>query len=210
MTQAPLELLAPAGDGFAFSAALEAGADSIYLGLDGLNARRRAANFRPSEFARAAARAHARGVRVYLTLNVDVGERELGEAARALALARSCGADAVLVRDPALLELKAAFPGLEFHLSTQAGAASSADARAAARLGAARAVLARELTLREIAAASAVPGIETEVFAQGALCFSVSGRCLLSSWAGGRSGNRGACASPCRVPWRIDGEPAGT
>ncbi|MBI5241012.1 MAG: U32 family peptidase [Elusimicrobia bacterium] len=205
-----MELLAPAGDPACLEAALEAGADAVYLGLESLNARRRAANFRPDEFARAAAAAHAKGARVYLTLNIDITERELGEAARTLELARSAKADAVLVRDPALLALAPAFPELEFHLSTQACAASSADIRAAARLGVKRAVLARELSLAEIAAASAVAGVQTEVFVQGALCFSVSGRCLVSSWAGGRSGNRGACTSPCRVPWTIEAEPAGT
>jgi putative protease len=134
-------------------------------------------------------------------LNTDVTERELGQAARIMELARQCGVDAVLVRDPALVALGAAYPELPLHFSTQTCMACSADVSAARELGASRVVLARELTLREIAAASAVPGIETEVFVQGAMCFSVSGRCLLSSWVGGRSGNRGACTSPCRVPW---------
>ncbi|MCX5795872.1 MAG: U32 family peptidase [Elusimicrobia bacterium] len=205
-----MELLAPAGDFACLQAALEAGADAVYLGLESLNARRRARNFSPDEFARAVAAAHAKGARVYLTLNIDLSERELGEAARILELARSCKADAVLIRDPALLALKPAFPELEFHLSTQACAASSADIRAAAELGLRRAVLARELSLAEISACSGIPGMGIEVFVQGALCCSVSGRCLLSSWAGGRSGNRGACTSPCRVPWTAAGEPAGT
>jgi putative protease len=205
-----MELLAPAGDFACLEAALEAGADAVYFGLESLNARRRARNFSPEEFARAVAAAHARGARAYLALNIDLAERELGEAARSLELARSCGADAVLVRDPALLALRPAFPELEFHLSTQACAASSADVRAAAELGLCRAVLARELACDEIAACSGVPGVGAEVFVQGALCCSVSGRCLLSSWAGGRSGNRGACASPCRVPWTVAGESAGT
>ena len=117
-----------------------------------------------------------------------------------LELARQSHADAVLVRDPALLLLRAEYPEIEFHFSTQTCMTNSADVAAAGKLGANRVVLAREMTLAEIAAASAVPGVETEVFVQGALCFSVSGRCLLSSWAGGRSGNRGTCTSPCRVP----------
>ncbi|HBT61032.1 MAG TPA: peptidase U32, partial [Elusimicrobia bacterium] len=102
----------------------------------------------------------------------------------------SCGVDAVLVRDPALLALLRVFSELEAHFSTQAGATSSADVAAAGQLGARRVVLAREMSLSEIAAASTCAGVQTEVFVQGALCFSVSGRCLLSSWAGGRSGNR--------------------
>jgi putative protease len=202
--------MAPAGDFAALEAALEAGAGAVYFGLTSLNARRRAKNFRQEEFVHAVETVHARGARAYLTLNIDVTERELGQAARIMELARQCRVDAVLVRDPALLALAAAYPELPLHFSTQTCMANSADVSAARELGASRVVLARELTLAEIAAASAVPGIETEVFVQGALCFSVSGRCLLSSWVGGRSGNRGACTSPCRVPWSADEQPAGT
>ncbi len=198
-----LELLAPAGDWAALQAALDAGADAVYLGLRTLNARRRAKNFSPDEFVKAVETAHAKGAKVYLTLNIDLAQRELGQAARILQLARQSRADAVLVRDPALLALRSEYPELEFHMSTQTCMANSADVAAAAELGAQRAVLAREMTLPEIAAASAVPNIKTEAFVQGALCFSVSGRCLLSSWAGGRSGNRGTCTSPCRVPWSM-------
>jgi collagenase-like PrtC family protease len=206
----PLELLAPAGERSALEAALEAGADAVYFGLTSLNARRRAKNFRQEEFAPAVEAVHACGARAYLTLNIDLAQRELGQAARILELARQARVDAVLVRDPALLALKPLMPELEFHFSTQTCMTNSADVAAAGHLGAARVVLARELTLAEIKAASAVGGVQTEVFAQGALCFCVSGRCLLSSWAGGRSGNRGGCTSPCRVPWTIDGRSAGT
>ena len=205
-----LELLAPAGDWDALEAALQAGAGAVYFGLTTLNARRRARNFRQEEFARAVETVHAHGARAYLTLNIDLSERDLGQAARILELAQQCKADAVLVRDPALLALRVMYPELEFHFSTQTCMANRADVEAAGRLGASRVVLARELTLAEIAAASKVPGVQTEVFVQGALCFSVSGRCLLSSWTGGRSGNRGACTSPCRVPWTIGQRPAGT
>jgi len=198
-----MELLAPAGDAEALDAALEAGADAVYFGLTTLNARRRARNLQPGELAAAVARIHEHHARAYLTLNTDLTERELGQAARMLELARQTGVDAVLVRDPALLLLRPLFPQIEFHLSTQGCAASRADATAARVLGLNRVVLARELTLEEIRAISAVPGIQTEVFVQGALCYCVSGRCLLSSWVGGRSGNRGLCTSPCRVPWRV-------
>ena len=197
-----LELLAPAGDRSALDAALAAGADAVYFGLTTLNARRRARNLRPEELAGAVQRVQAHGARAYLALNTDLSERELGQAARLLELARQSGVAAVLVRDPALLVLRPLFPQLEFHLSTQAGAANPADVVAARELGLARVVLARELSLEDIRAATAVPGIQTEVFVQGALCYCVSGRCLLSSWGGGRSGNRGLCTSPCRVPWR--------
>ena len=205
-----LELLAPAGDRACLEAALEAGADAVYLGLTTLNARRHARNFSEAELARACELAHAQGRRIHLTLNIDLAQDELSRAARVLELACALHVDAVLVRDPALLALKPHFPELEYHLSTQACIASSADVEAARELGARRVVLAREMTLAEIAAASRVAGVETEVFAQGALCFAVSGRCLLSSWVGGRSGNRGLCTSPCRVPWSVDGRPGGT
>ncbi len=205
-----LELLAPAGDPASLRSAIDAGADSVYFGLTALNARRRARNFTEDELGQTVQDVHAGGARAYLTLNIDLAERELDQAARVLELARRAGVDAVLVRDPALLVLREQYPELEFHFSTQTCVTNSADVTAARVLGAARVVLARELTLSEITAASAVSGIETEVFAQGALCFSVSGRCLMSSWVGGRSGNRGACTSPCRVPWSVDGEAAGT
>lgn len=207
---ARLELLAPAGDLDSLQAALSAGADAVYFGLNILNARRRARNFDQSEFAQAVQVTHEHGAKAYLTLNIDLAEREVSQAARLLKLAQEAGADAVLVRDPALLAIKGEFPGLKFHFSTQTCCASSADVEAAARLGATRVVLARELSLAEIRDASAVAGIETEVFVQGALCFSVSGRCLLSSWVGGRSGNRGTCTSTCRVPWAVEGGAVGT
>ncbi|HID78137.1 MAG TPA: hypothetical protein EYP56_19360 [Planctomycetaceae bacterium] len=200
------ELLAPAGDMAALMAALEAGADAVYLGMKALNARRQARNFGREELEGAVQAVHARGAKAYLTLNTDLAQRELPLAARTLAWAARCGVDAVLVRDPALLALRAAAPGIALHFSTQTCMTNSADIRAAAELGIARVVLAREMTLDEIRAASAVEGTQTEVFAQGALCFSVSGRCLLSSWAGGRSGNRGLCTSPCRVPWTSEGD----
>jgi collagenase-like PrtC family protease len=203
-----LEILAPAGDPAALEAALQAGAGAVYFGLTVLNARRAARNFRQEELAEAVGSAHAHAARAYLTLNIDLAERELGQAARILELARQCGVDAVLVRDPALLALRVHYSELEFHFSTQTSMTNSADVAAAGRLGADRVVLARELSLAEIAAACGV-GVRTEVFVQGAMCFSVSGRCLLSSWVGGRSGNRGTCTSPCRVPWSISSRPGG-
>lgn len=205
-----LELLAPAGDFEALEAALDAGAGAVYFGLTGLNARRGARNFRQDELPRAVEAVHARGAMAYLTLNIDLTQRELGQAARILELARQNGVDAVLVRDPALLALRRAYPDLEFHFSTQTCMTNSADVAAARDLGAGRVVLARELALDEIASASKVRGIKTEVFVQGALCFCISGRCLLSSWVGGRSGNRGTCTSPCRVPWTAGEQTAAT
>ncbi|MBR4222617.1 MAG: U32 family peptidase [Victivallales bacterium] len=202
MTTSPTpEILAPAGSLDILKAGLAAGADAFYLGLKNLNARNGAKNFLPDELREAVQLAHAKNARIYLTLNTALSQRELGLAARSLVLAQDCGVDGVLISDPALLAMKEYFPKLEFHFSTQAGVSSSAGVEAAKKLGLTRVVLARELSFDEIRAAAAIDGIETEVFVQGALCFCCSGRCLLSSWGGGRSGNRGACTSPCRVPW---------
>lgn len=213
-TQSLPELLAPAGSMDALRAALDAGADAVYLGLASLNARRGAENFTPQTLPEAVRLAHDAGARVFLTLNILLTAREIGETARALELARSCGVDAVLIADPALLLFRPHYPELEFHFSTQAAITNSAGVLACAELGLRRAVLAREMNLAEILVATRCArdagGAETEVFIQGALCLCVSGRCLLSSWGGGRSGNRGACTSPCRVRWNVDGSDAGT
>ena len=198
-----MELLAPV-NADTLQAALDAGADAVYFGLTRLNARRGAKNFAPDELAEVVARIHAADAKAHLTLNIDLATREIGLAARTLQLASEAAVDAVIVRDPAILALIPHFPQLQFHLSTQSGVSSAAGVRAAKELGCHRVVLAREMTHEEIRAAAAVPGIETEVFVQGAMCFCCSGRCLLSSWVGGRSGNRGTCASPCRVAWKHD------
>lgn len=198
------EILAPAGGPEAFAAALAAGADAVYLGLGELDARRGADGFAVAELGELVAAAHARGVRVHLTLNIMLGPREVGRAARTLAWAERCGVDAVLIADAGLLDLMRCFPGLAAHVSTQAGIGSAAGVRAAAGLGLARVVLARELSLAEIAACTG-QGAEVEVFAQGALCFAVSGHCSMTSWVGGRSGNRGTCTSICRVGWSCNG-----
>ena len=204
-----LEILAPAGDWNALRAAVAAGADAVYFGLQDLNARRRARNFTLEEARRAVDFLHSHGRRAYLTVNTDISYRELGLAIAVLRQAAVIGVDAILVRDPALLAFRKAFPQLEFHFSTQTCMANSVDVAAAAELGATRVVLARELSLEEIRRIAQHSPIDLEVFGQGALCFSVSGRCLMSSWVGGRSGNRGLCASPCRVPWSVDGQQVG-
>ena len=196
-----IELLSPAGGMTVLEAALDAGADAAYLGMKHFNARAGARNFTPEELRLAVEKAHAKGAKIYLTLNTMLSQRELGMAARSLAVAEDAGVDAVLITDPAYLAFKDYFPKLDFHFSTQAGISCSAGVRAGRQLGLTRVVLARELSCEEIAAATNTPGIETEVFVQGAMCFSCSGRCLLSSWGGGRSGNRGTCTSPCRVAW---------
>ncbi len=204
----PIEILAPAGGPEQLAAAIAAGADAVYLGLGELDARRGAVGFAIADLPKLVAQAHAAKVRVHLTLNIQLGWRELGRAARSLAWAEQSGVDAVLIADPALFALMPAFPKLEVHGSTQAGVSAASGVAALAALGARRVVLARELSLDEIAPCCAV-GPEIEVFAQGALCFSVSGRCSLTSWVGGRSGNRGTCTSICRVNWSCGGSEPG-
>lgn len=213
-----MELLAPAGDFACLEAAIENGADAVYLGMKSLNARSGARNFSSHELRLAADIARRADVNLHLTINIDLAERELGLAARMLSFARDVGIHAVIVRDPAVVDLWRRFVESEWtdghypqlHFSTQTAVFTVHDALAAKRAGASRIVLARELTLDEISAIRREAEIEVEVFAQGALCYCVSGRCLMSSWGGGRSGNRGQCTSPCRVPWEIDGKPAGT
>jgi putative protease len=204
----PIEILAPAGGPDQLAAALAAGAEAVYFGLGELDARRGAAGFNVAELATMVAQVHAAGAKAHLTLNIQVGHRELGRAARTLAWAAQCGIDAVLVADPGLFAVAracaTAFPTLQVHASTQAGVSSSAGVALLHGLGARRVVLAREMSLDEIGACTAC-GPEIEVFAQGALCFSVSGRCSLTSWVGGHSGNRGTCTSICRVGWSCNG-----
>lgn len=202
MSHASPEILAPAGSPDALEAALDAGADAVYFGLRRLNARRGATNFEPDQLPQTVARIHQAGAKAYLTLNIQLVQRELGLAFRTLQCASDAQVDAVLVTDPALLAAAPHFPRLSFHFSTQAGVSSSAGVRAARELGLTRVVVARELSRDELAACTACGGVEIEAFVQGAHCFSCSGHCLLSSWGGGRSGNRGACTSPCRVCWR--------
>ena len=214
-----MELLAPAGDLPCLEAAIEAGADAVYLGLSLLNARRGAKNFTPAELERAVKLSREHDVATHLTMNIDISKRETGAAARILSMARDIGINAIIARDWAVIGLWRAmadaseragrdYPAL--HLSTQTAVTNAEGAKLARDIGASRVVLARELSLAEITAIGKGSGLEIEVFAQGALCYSISGRCLMSSWGGGRSGNRGLCASPCRVPWAVDGEAVGT
>jgi putative protease len=203
-----IEILAPAGGPDQLAAALGAGADAVYFGLGELDARRGAAGFTVADLQAMVAQIHAAGAKAHLTLNIQVGHREVGRAARTLVWAAHCGVDAVLVADPGLFAVAravaASHPGFQVHASTQAGVSSASGVALLHSLGARRVVLARELSLDEIGACTAI-GPEIEVFAQGALCFSVSGRCSLTSWVGGHSGNRGTCTSICRVGWSCNG-----
>lgn len=198
----PLEILAPAGNREMLGAAVFSGADAVYLGLTGFNARRTAGNFTPEELQEAVAFCHARGVRVHVTLNTLVYARELDGLADAVRAVAAAGADAVIADDLATAQLvKQIAPTLHLHGSTQMSVHTPAGARELATLGYDRVILARELSLEEIRAVCAASPIECEVFIHGALCMSVSGQCMMSAFLGGRSGNRGACAGPCRLPF---------
>lgn len=198
------ELLAPAGGLDQMLAAIAAGADAIYAGLGGFNARVSAHGFTDDEFARGCAVAHANGVRVYVTLNVFVFDDELSDAVALGAHALELGADALIVADAGLAcALRAAIPGVEIHLSTQAGAHSESAVRLAAdELGVERVTTARELTVDEIAALCAT-GVPIEVFCHGAICIGYSGACEFSALRRGRSAMRGDCTQPCRLAYDL-------
>ncbi len=195
-----LELLAPAGSPEAVTAAVQSGADAVYLGYGDFNARRNAKNFSKEEFAAAVSYCHLRGVKVYLTLNTLVADRELPGAALIAAEASQLGTDAVLVQDLGVLRmLRQTVPDLPVHASTQMTICNLDGVNRCADLGMSRVVLARELSREAIAYICARAPIEIEVFAHGALCMCYSGQCFFSSVIGGRSGNRGLCAQPCRL-----------
>jgi putative protease len=199
------ELLAPAGSPEALRAAIAAGAEAVYLSGKRFGARKFAANFSDEEIRDAIRFAHSRGVRVYVTVNTLVHDRELAELAGYLVMLYSLGADAVLVQDAGVASLaREIVPDLPLHASTQMTVHNTGGVLRAAEDGFLRVVLARELGLEEIrriAEKTGATGIGLEVFAHGALCYSYSGQCLLSSLIGGRSGNRGTCAQPCRKPY---------
>ncbi len=202
-----VELLAPAGSPAALHAAVRAGADAVYLGLEQFNARRGADNFTMPTFREACAYAHLRGVRVYVALNTMILP---GEVKGAMEMARQCwraGADAFIVQDIGLAsELTRTLPEARLHVSTQMNTHNAAGIRAASALGAARVTLAREMNIseiRELCALAAEEGLEVEAFGHGALCVCYSGQCLMSSMIGGRSANRGTCAQACRLPYEL-------
>lgn len=203
------ELLSPAGGWEAMVAAVQNGADAVYMGFGGLNARRSARNFTDEEFRAAVAYCHLRGVKVYLTLNTLVTDRELPAAAQALQKASDMGVDAILIQDWGVWRLaREIAPDVPLHASTQMSLHTLGGACRAAELGLERVVLARELSRRDIAAITRDCPAEIEVFVHGALCMCYSGQCAMSAMIGGRSGNRGTCAQPCRLPYTV-GEKTG-
>ncbi|MGI6722344.1 MAG: DUF3656 domain-containing U32 family peptidase [Anaerovoracaceae bacterium] len=204
------ELLAPAGGMKQLKAAVENGADAVYLGGRLFNARMNADNFGYREMREAIAYAHLRGVKIHVTLNTLLTDEELPQALEYAAELYRQGADALIVQDLGLARLiRRYLPGLPLHLSTQGTVYNASGVRAAAALGFSRAVLARELSLQEIAEITAEKACEIEVFCHGALCICYSGQCQLSRAIGGRSGNRGQCAQPCRLPYRNEKGEAG-
>ncbi len=200
--KAPLpELLAPAGTRLALEAAIEAGADAVYFGGPAFNARMRAQNFTNEAMRDSIALCHAYGVKAYLTLNTLVTDRELPALLEAAKTARDAGADALIVADlGAAAVIHRYLPDMELHASTQASGHAIGAAEELRALGFTRMVLAREASAENMRRFTAECGMETEVFVHGALCVSHSGQCLFSSLVGGRSGNRGECAQPCRLP----------
>ena len=196
------ELLAPAGDTEAFYAALSAGADAVYLGLSDFNARVYAKNFDAESLTFCVQYAHLLGRRVYVTMNTLLYDKEKEAFLEAASVAVRAGVDAAIVADlGAARLLRRHYPRLPLHASTQMTVTSAAACRALRTLGFTRVVPARELSLRDIQTLTAKSGLETEIFLHGALCVSYSGQCLMSAMIGGRSGNRGACAQPCRLPY---------
>ena len=196
------ELLCPAGSPEALDAAIEGGADAVYLGGTTFNARMNAHNFGGDALRSAVLRAHSYGVKVYLTLNTLVGDREISAALVAAEEAANAGVDALIVADLGVAAaLHRTFPMLELHASTQASSHNSLSAQKLKEIGFSRIVIARETPAADLFETVKNSPLEIEMFIHGALCVSHSGQCLFSSLVGGRSGNRGECAQPCRLPF---------
>ena len=200
------ELLSPAGNLEKLKSAVLYGADAVYLAGKRFGMRAAADNFTDEEMIEGITHAHSRGVKVYVTLNVMPRTNEYEALAKYIRFLADAGADAVIVSDIGVMELvRETAPELELHISTQASAVSAQAVRAWSRFGAARVVLARELTLADVREIHrAVPDVELECFIHGSMCVAYSGRCLLSQYYVGRDANRGACAQPCRWKYRTD------
>lgn len=201
-----IELLSPAGSPEGVIAAVQNGADAVYMGMGAFNARRGAKNFTDEEFVKAVRYCHVRGCKVYVTLNTLVNDREMRDAVAAAKLASDAGADALIVQDLGMsYAIHCALPDIPLHASTQMSLHNLAGVEAAAEMGITRAVLARELSFEQIRFITKNASIETEVFVHGALCFCHSGQCYMSALIGRRSGNRGLCAQPCRLQYSLGG-----
>ena len=201
-----MELLAPAGSPDSLKAAIASGADAVYLGLEQFNARTNAVNFNKSNLRENIEFCHIHGSKVYLTLNTILYDDEIQTAFETACFAFNNGIDAIIVQDMGLLSvLKKELPQLEIHASTQTSINSKSGVEYMGEIGFSRVILAREMDLSSIKDASSTK-ISTEVFVHGARCYSYSGQCLMSSMLGGRSGNRGSCAQPCRLPYMLSND----
>lgn len=198
------ELLSPAGDFSCMTAAFEAGADAVYLAGKSFGARAFAGNFETEELVEALDYAHLLSKKIYLTLNTLIKEKEFGQIAEYLTPFYEHGLDGVIIQDLGLIPfLKREFPDLELHGSTQMTVSNYRSAAWLKEQGLCRVVPARELSLKELQEIKDRAGIEVEAFIHGAMCYCYSGQCLFSSFLGGRSGNRGRCAQPCRLPYKV-------
>ncbi len=204
-----IEILAPAGGFESVIAAVRSGADAVYVGEKRFSARSSAHNFDADELKRAVAYCHIHGVKLYVTLNTIVFDDEFGQLAEAITLAAEADADALIVQNMGVARLaREIAPDLPLHASTQMSVHTPAGVRALYEMGFKRVVLSREMSREEIAECAKIP-IELEVFVHGALCMSVSGQCYFSAMLGSRSGNRGACAQTCRLPFSVQGQKNG-
>lgn len=198
------EILAPAGNKDCFCAALNAGADAVYMAGKQFGARASADNFTTEEFIWALNMAHLRGVKIYLTLNTLIKESEFKDIYEFIKPLYDCKLDGIIIQDVGLIDyLREHFPALELHVSTQMTITGKYAAKLLKDKGISRIVPARELSLEEIRDIKENVDIEIESFIHGAMCYCYSGQCLFSSFLGGRSGNRGRCAQPCRLPYTI-------
>ncbi|MCF0151313.1 MAG: U32 family peptidase [Firmicutes bacterium] len=201
------EILAPVGGSEQLLAAVRSGADAVYFGLQNFNARRNAENFAGEGLADTVAYCHIRGVKVYITINILVKDSELSDMKKAVDTAALAGADGIIVQDLAVARyIRSRWPGLPLFASTQLVCHNAEGVRELKKLGFSKFVLARELSLAEIRQVIERTGEAVEVFVHGAHCMSVSGACYMSAMIGGRSGNRGLCAQPCRLDWRLNGK----
>lgn len=201
-----IELLAPAGSMDAAVAAVRSGADAIYLGFGDFNARRNAKNFSPEEMREVISFCRARGVKTHITLNTLLNDRELLSLEKTIKIINEASPDAVIIADLGVARVFSSLaPDIPMHASTQLTVHNIEGARAAKTLGFSRVVLSRELSCDAIREITQNVDIETEVFGHGALCMCYSGQCYMSAFIGQRSGNRGLCAQPCRLPYKIDG-----
>lgn len=207
MRNKDFELLAPAGNLEIFKGVIESGADAVYVGGSMFGARAYANNFTEEELLEAIDFAHLRGVKVYLTVNTLIKNSELSKFYDYLLVYYKRGLDAVIVQDIGVVKaIHEYFPSMEIHTSTQMTVTGADGVRFLSQFGVTRVVMAREVSLAEMKRIHEETGMELEAFVHGALCYSYSGQCLFSSILGGRSGNRGRCAQPCRLPYTVEGK----